>query len=171
MPSGRVTDPSRALRVTRVIVAEKTLVACVQVLESSHRRTGGLPGLVDAAVRLLPGLARHRCRNDADRDMLAELVDTQTAHLLEHVALEFAALAGSPRSLKGETRWDFARDGEGVYEIELEFDDDLVMLGALKAGVEFVSALVAGREPQGVEDAVVRLGRLRGLASTPPDLL
>ncbi len=81
---------------------------------------------------MLPGLARHTCDNDEGVDFLRELRDTETAHLLEHVATELAALSGSPRSLRAETSWDFARDGRGVFRLRFDYDDDLVVLGALR---------------------------------------
>ncbi len=108
-------------------------------------RTSARPGLAEAAVALLPGLARHTCDNDEGVDFLRELRDTETAHLLEHVATELAALAGSPRSLRAETSWDFARDGRGVFLLRFDYDDDLVVLGALDAAVGVVEWLLVGR--------------------------
>lgn len=57
------------------------------------------------------------------------------------------ALSGSPRSLRGETEWDFAADGRGVYRVRIEYDDDLVALGALERGVQAVNALLSGDAP------------------------
>jgi hypothetical protein len=73
------------------------------------------------------------------------------------------ALAGSPRTLRGETSWDFARDGRGLFRVRLAYDDDLVALGAVKTAAEVVRALTAARESRAeLEAAVARSRHLRG---------
>lgn len=124
-------------------------------------RTSTAPGLSRQAIDLLPGLARHSCENDSEIDFTREMRDTESVHLLEHVACELMALAGSPRSLKGRTEWDFARDGWGVFRVTLEFDDDLVAMGALREAVRIVEWLLAGgaeSDRPDVEAIVERLG-------------
>lgn len=148
------------MRVESVSVAEGSLTALVRFDPDEPMRT--TPELAARAIALLPGLARHRCDNDAGLTFTAEARDTEVAHLLEHVACELMALAGSPRRLRGETSWDFARDGRGVFRVTLAFDDDLVALGALKAAAEVVEALRDGREPPDVEATVARLREVRG---------
>lgn len=126
-----------------VDVADCALTALVRVAEDAPVCTAGVPGLADRALGLLPGLRRHRCENGTSRGMARELADTETAHLLEHVTLELMALSGSPRDMRAETSWDFARDGRGVFRVTLGYDDDLVALGALRAGVGVVDWLLA----------------------------
>ena len=72
------------------------------------------------------------------------------------------ALSGSPRTLRGETVWDFSADGRGVFRVRLGYDDDLVALGALRAAVgvcEWLLAPASGEEP----DVGAIVARLRGL--------
>lgn len=73
---------------------------------------------------------------------MREFADTETPHLLEHVAAELMALAGSSRTLRGETVWNFKRDGQGVFRVRLRYDDDLVALGALKEAHAIVEWLL-----------------------------
>ena len=146
------------MRVDAVTVGEGTLSALVRFDPGEPLRTDA--AVASRALAALPGLARHRCDNDAGNTFAAEIRDTEVAHLLEHVACELMALAGSPRTLPGETSWDFARDGRGVFRVTLAFDDDLVGLGALKSAAEIVSALAEDREPP---DAASVAGRLREL--------
>ena len=113
----------------------------VRVSEAALARTSAIPGLAGRALELLPGLRRHTCVNGSAHGIVAELADTETPHLLEHVAFELMALSGSPRELKGGTGWDFSADGVGVYRVRLAYDDDLVALGALKDGTEIVEWL------------------------------
>ena len=75
-------------------------------------------------------------------------------------------LAGSPRTLSGRTKWDFARDGRGVFSVELEYDDDLVALGAMRDGTELVnSAIMDGA----VADVAPIAGELSSLRATTSD--
>jgi len=120
------------LSIERVEVAEKDIRAVVRVRDLGLMRTSAATGLVARALELLPGLERHSCENDAHVRFADELADTEAPHLLEHVAVELMALAGSPRALPARTSWDFSADGRGVFRLQLAYDDDLVALGALK---------------------------------------
>lgn len=151
--------------VERIDVGERTIEARVFVSEPRFLRTTGRPGLAEQALGALPGLARHTCRSDSPRGMVAELADTETPHLLEHLAVELMALAGSPRSLYGSTSWDFARDGARRFRVTLEYDDDLVALGALKLAGEVVDWLFGEGERPDVAAGVERLRGLRGRAA------
>lgn len=152
-----------AFTIERVEVGATRLEALVRVNERWMRTSAAGSGVVKRARELLPGLARHTCENDAGASLLVELHDTETAHLLEHVACELMALSGSPRSLRGETAWDFARDGRGVFRVGLEFDNDVVALGALKEAAVIVEWLLTaeGVRPD-VAPAVRHLRAVRG---------
>lgn len=157
-----------ALAFDSIEVGEKRVEARVRVTDSRYTRTSAAPGIATRAVQLLPGLTRHTCQNSIGGRALREFADTETPHLLEHVAVELMALAGSPRSLKGETAWDFARDGYGVFRVRMEYDDDLVALGALKEAAVIVEWLLATARPDSqnpaqpdVDAAVTRLREIR----------
>lgn len=146
-----------ALTIERIDVGPERIEALVRV-EAAYARTSVADDLAPTALELLPGLARHTCENGSAHGIIAELADTETAHLLEHVAVELMALAGSPRTLRAATDWDFARDGLHVYRVSLSYDDDLVALGALREGVRIVDWLtgVAAEKPD-VEAIVASL--------------
>ncbi len=147
------------MRLVSVDVAEHSVTALVRFDPAEPLRTD--PALASRALSLLPGLARHHCDNTEGSVFSAEARDTEIAHLLEHVACELMALAGSPRTLRGETAWDFARDGRGVFRVTLQFDDDLVALGALKSAAAIVGALTSGEEPSDVTTTVEHLLAVR----------
>lgn len=130
-----------------VNVDPERVEATVLVSDPDRARTSAVPGLAPRALDLLPGLRRHSCENGSAHGFSAELGDTETAHLLEHLAVELMALSGSPRSLKGETSWDFASDGVGVYRVRLAYDHDLVALGALKSGASIIDWLFDDETP------------------------
>ncbi len=144
-----------------VTIGEGLATAVVRLEPDDPARTGAAPGLAARAIALLPGLSRHRCDNGAGRSFPAELRDTELAHLFEHVACELMALAGSPRTLRGETSWDFGRDGRGVFRVTLQFDDDFAVAGGLEAARRVVAALVVGESA----DVDTEVARLRGLRS------
>jgi len=123
-------------------------------------RTSEVPGLAAAALEALPGLKGHRCRNDAGAGFSDELQDTELAHLVEHATLEIMAMAGSPETLRGATRWDVATDGPGAFRVSIAWDDDLVALGSLRCACALVGALVRGEE---CPDVTAEARRLRGL--------
>jgi hypothetical protein len=156
-----------ALALERIEVTETRVIALVRVAGDAPLRTGAVPGLGAAAIALLPGLARHRCDCGDARGIAEELADTQTPHLLEHVALELTALSGSPRELGGSTAWDFALDGPRTFRVGVEYDDDLVAIAALGAGVRVVDGLL-GRDPiPDVSREVERLVALRTRVDPP----
>jgi cyanophycin synthetase len=151
------------LVIERIDVSPERVEALVRVPEGAPMRTSVVPDLAEKALALLPGLARHTCENGSAHGIAAELADTETPHLLEHVAFELMALSGSPRSLRGETAWDFSADGRGVFRVRLGYDDDLVVLGALRAAVgvcEWLLAPSIAEEPD-IDTAVTRLCALR----------
>ena len=133
------------MRMSKDVGEIQAIRRAVELADEALAHTSGCPGLAERSFELLPGLRRHTCANDAGRSFAEELHETETAHLYEHVACELMALAGSPRHLKGRTSWDFGRDGRGTYRVRVEFDDDLVALGAFKSAVPVVTWLVRGQ--------------------------
>jgi hypothetical protein len=153
---------STALVIERIDVSPSHVEALVRVPAEKPMRTSAAAGLAHRARAMMPGLVRHTCDNGSSHGILAELGDTETPHLLEHVAFELMALSGSPRTLRGETSWDFSADGRGVFRVQLGYDDDLVALGALREAVGVCEWLL---EPGGAgqPDVGAIADRLRGL--------
>lgn len=146
---------SPAIFIQRLNVDLEYVEAYVCVMDRAFARTSAAPRMVERARELLPGLARHTCENGSAHGAMAEFADTETAHFLEHVACELMALAGSPRSLRAETSWDFATDGPGVFRVRIAYDDDLVCLGALQAGVDVVEWLLGRSDEKPDIDRIV----------------
>ena len=143
-----------ALSIERIDVGPTRIEALVHA-EPSLANTSVVPVLAERAVALLPGLVRHTCENGTSHGMLAELAATETAHLLEHVAVELMALSGSPRDLRAETAWDFAADGAYAYRVSLAYDVDLVALAALREGLAIVDWLMGQEGERPDMDAIV----------------
>jgi hypothetical protein len=124
-------------------------------------RTCEVPGLSETVVRALPGLRAHRCDNDAGLTFVDELRDTELAHLVEHVALEVMAMAGSSPASRGDTSWDFAADGRGVFRVRIAYNDKAVARGALAFACDLVNALVGGAAVPDAEAEARRLRKMR----------
>jgi len=154
----------RLIVIDSVDVGERRIEARLRVCDPKRLSTSAFPRFAERITSLLPGLARHSCENEDGLDFMRELRDTELAHCVEHVTAELMALAGSPRTLRGETRWDFAADGAGIYRVSLSYDDDLVALAALSEGVaavEWAAGLPGGRPD--IEAISQRLRALRGV--------
>lgn len=154
------------MRVHSVTVRTDRVDVIVQVERAQVMRTSADPSIADRALAVLPGLANHRCHNDVGRTFAEEIGDTELPHLFEHVVLELMAEAGSPRSLKGETAWDFKRDGRGVFRVSLEYDDDLVCLGAIKIADRVMRFVLEGGGPPDARAEARRLAALRDWPSS-----
>jgi hypothetical protein len=149
------------LHIRSVTVGPDTVEAVVVFEAGEPLRTSDMPGGPTTVLRLLPGLRGHRCDNGLGATFAEEIADTELAHLIEHAALEIAALAGSPVTLKGRTSWDFVADGPGVFRVSLEYDDDLVVLGALSVATDVVRAAFSDAPAPDVEAEARRLRGVR----------
>lgn len=148
------------MRIRSLTVGPDSVEALVVFDPGTPMRTSDVPGARTRVLAVLPGLRGHRCDNGRGATFADELADTELAHLLEHSALEIMALAGSPDTLRGRTTWDFPADGDGVFRVTLDYDDDLVALGALRVAGELVGWLL-GDEPG--PDVAAEAARLRAL--------
>lgn len=149
------------MHVQAITVCPDRVDVVVGVSESELLRTTQSDDLNQRALGLLPGLVLHECDNRAGRSFAEELVDTEVPHLFEHVVMELMAKAGSPRTLRGETRWDFRRDGRGVFRVSVEYDDDLVCLGAIKAADRVMDYLLDGGVCPDLDAEARKLNTLR----------
>jgi len=158
--------PEVPLQILSTLASDGGLVAVVFVSSPDFLRTSAVPGLADAAMTALPGLERQRCECDSAHGIRAELGDTETPHLLEHVALELLALGGLPRGeLRGRTTWDFKRDGAGVFRVALEGASAHASRRALEEAAVIASALLGGETPDaagGVERVRLALDQPAG---------
>lgn len=146
--------------VSSVTVCPDRVDVVVRV-EAHHLRTSLDEAVAERALEMLPGLATHRCSTASARSFVDEMKDTEVPHLFEHVVLELMAGAGSPRDLKGETAWDFRREGHGVFRVSVEYDDDLVALGAIKTAHKLMGYMLDGGERPDVSAETDRLAALR----------
>jgi len=95
--------------------------------------------LVDA----LPGLADHGCSYEVPGGFLRRMNEddgTWLGHVVEHVALEIQNMAGAEVSF-GKTR-SVGDDGEGIYDIVYEYEQEEVGLEAGRLAMTLVQSLL-----------------------------
>jgi len=109
--------------IERVTATSWGTEAMLRLVDPALRRTSAIPGIAEQVLELLPGIERHRCDSPKSLGIVAEMNDTEAAHLLEHVAMELLAQRGLSRSMRGQTSWEFKRDGFGVYRVHLGCED------------------------------------------------
>lgn len=131
------------IAIRSVSTIDDGLTAVVVVSAPRFMSTRHVSDLVPRALERFPGLTRHPCDSGHSRGIEAELADTETPHLLEHIALELLACEGySRRQLRGRTTWDFARDGRGVFRVALSGAPGPECERALRDGVSVVTELL-----------------------------
>jgi hypothetical protein len=155
------------MHVHSVTVCQDRVDVVVRIDDDERMRTAGDDEAVRRVFDLLPGLKRHVCDNVEGLTFAEEITDTEVPHLFEHVVIELMARSGSPRGLKGETQWDFSRDGHGVFRVSFEYDDDLVCLGAIKTADSVMAHILDGTAPPDID---LETARLRGLRSRMPQV-
>ncbi|MBN2405373.1 MAG: hypothetical protein JXE06_07315 [Coriobacteriia bacterium] len=149
------------MHVNSVTVCADRIDVIVRVNDDERLRTSGDEAMVQRALDLLPGLRQHICDNAQGVTFAEEITDTEVPHLFEHVVIELMSRAGSPRDLRGETQWDFSRDGHGTFRVSFEYDDDLVCLGAIKTADRVMAHILGDADAPDVDGETARLRDLR----------
>lgn len=102
--------------------------------------TDRLPDFTAKLVAMLPGLSRHGCSCRAEGGFIKRLKDgTWLGHVIEHVALELQAVAGSSVT-RGKTR--SAKGRPGVYNVLFAYEYEEMGLAAGRYAVELVASLL-----------------------------
>ena len=148
-----------AVSLVSVTARDGELEAIVRV--TGPLRSSAYPGLADKALAVLPTLAGHACENGADRSVAEELADTELPHVLEHVALDLRRLAGVRGTIRGETTWDFGRDGAGVFRVTIEGADQMPAEAAVESAAQFVAWFTGDRARPEVDRQVARVRKAR----------
>ncbi len=102
--------------------------------------TDRIAGFNGALLCALPGLAAHGCSCRQAGGFAARLRDgTWLGHVIEHVALELQALAGSPLS-RGKTR--SVAGHPGSYDVLYAYEEETLAIAAGAAAIRLVLSLL-----------------------------
>lgn len=130
----------------KVTVKPDTMVVRVRLANGVPMKTSEDLEATNRVYQLMPQIADHACVCDKGDNFRASLGDTELAHLLEHVAIEFLARAGVEDVSVGRTT---DTDDERTWDVELTCPDDALTLGALSSAAWVLEwAFTGGAEPQ-----------------------
>ncbi len=146
----------------------------VEIPDTEHFTTLGRPHIPRILFRLLPQLASQRCFNESGHSFRREAQATEIPHLFEHLIIEIQdqVRRGIGLPFTGETHWNWTVDPRGRFYVTVDYDNEIVALGAIRLAESIINALDSrdiARIDMGRE-----IGRLRELAkisrrlSAPP---
>lgn len=126
--------------------------------------TKDAPHIPKLLFKLFPHLARHRCENYNGYTFRKECQCTEIPHLLEHLIIELQGQILRSGTLKGETQWDWRVDPKGRFHVYVEYQNEMLVLGAIRAAERIIQALDAREiEHINVEEELDNLRKLAKL--------
>ncbi len=152
--------------IEKITVKPTTMVARVRLADDAPLKTSEDIEATNRVYELLPNIVNHACVCDKGDSLRASMGDTELAHVLEHVALEFLAQLGVTEISSGRT---IDTDDPRVWDVELTCPDDALTLGALSSAVWLMTWAYSGGTglKPGVEQIVEGLRAL--VKSLPAD--
>ncbi|GGJ08764.1 cyanophycin synthetase [Alicyclobacillus cellulosilyticus] len=131
------------------------LIARLDLMDKAERETTSFPQLADHLLSLLPGLREHHCAKGRPGGFVERLYGgTYLGHVIEHVAIELACLAGLDVHF-GKTVY---AGRVGLYDVVMECKDFPTQKLLLQEALALVDDLAARRAvlPRRLADAVAR---------------
>ncbi len=132
------------LNVTEIIfhdTCRATLV--VKMLETDAFTTAGRPHIPRILFKMLPQMATQHCFNDDGLSFRREAQATEIPHLFEHLIIEIQnqVRRGIGVLLSGETCWNWTVDPRGLFYVTVDYDNEIVALGAIRLAEQVINAL------------------------------
>jgi hypothetical protein len=132
------------LKVTEIVfhdTCRATLI--VEMLETEAFTTAGRPHIPRILFKLLPQMATQHCFNDEGLPFRREAQATEIPHLFEHLIIEIQnqVRRGIGVPLSGETCWNWTVDPRGLFYVTVDYDNELVALGAIRLAENVINAL------------------------------
>ncbi|SFU99908.1 cyanophycin synthetase [Alicyclobacillus macrosporangiidus] len=127
-----------------IYIYKPVMVARVDLEGLTERESYEFPGFPDRLLRTLPGLREHHCAKGAPGGFVERLYGgTYFGHIVEHVAIEFACLAGVDVHF-GRTVY---AGRPGLYDIVMECKAYPCQRYLLQAAIGLVEDLLEGVSP------------------------
>src|SRR4051812_40575299 len=115
----------------------------LDIAELATTKSNEVPNFIDVLLRRLPGISEHHCSLGRAGGFVERLrAGTYFGHVVEHVALELTDEAGISVN-RGKT---VSTDDPCCYLVAVTYESEKGMKRLLEIAVEFVAALVAGRD-------------------------
>lgn len=115
----------------------------VEIPETEAFTTTDRPHIPRILFKLLPQMASQRCINDNGHSFRREAQSTEIPHLFEHLIMEIQdqVRRGIGIPFRGETRWNWTVDPRGRFHVTVEYDNEMVALGAIRLAERMINAL------------------------------
>jgi hypothetical protein len=157
----------RKVKVVEILFYNSTQVKLVvEMPDPSRYSTRHAPHIPRLLFKLFPHLARHRCENDNGYSFRRECQETEIPHLFEHLIIELQGQAQRVSTLKGETEWNWHVDPRGRFHVYVEYDNEMLVLGAIRAAERIINALDSkSLDEIDTEREVTRLRELAALGA------
>ena len=154
------------MRVVEILFYGTNKVKLVVEMPDPERcTTASAPHVPRTLFRLFPHLAHHKCHNGHGYSFQREAMATEVPHLLEHLIIELQAQAQHHEVLKGETQWNWRVDPRGTFHVHLEYQNEQLVLAAIRLAERVVNALDRGEvEAIDLDEEMVRLQRIAELS-------
>jgi len=132
------------LKVTEIVfhdTCRATLI--VEMLETEAFTTEGRPHIPRILFKLLPQMATQHCFNDDGLSFRREAQATEIPHLFEHLIIEIQnqVRRGIGIPFSGETCWNWTVDPRGLFYVTVDYDNEMVVLGAIRLAESLINAL------------------------------
>ena len=136
----------------------------VEIPESEPFTTHERPRIPRILFKLFPHMATQRCYNDAGFSFRREALATEIPHLFEHMIIEIQdqVRRGVGQPFAGETQWNWTVDPRGRFYVMVDYDNEIVALGAIRLAERVINALDS--KDIGQIDMAREITRLRDLA-------
>lgn len=134
----------------------------VEMPDPNRCTTDKVPHLPKLLFRMFPNLATHRCENGRGHSFRRECSATEIPHLLEHLIIEIQGQAFPHTRLSGETQWNWRVDPRGRFHVYVEYENELLALGAIRLAERIMNAL--DNERLAELDPTEEIARLRQIA-------
>jgi hypothetical protein len=147
------------MRIVEILFYDQNKVKLVVEMPDPNRyTTDTVPHLPRSLFRLFPHLARHKCHNDGGYSFRRESMATEIPHLLEHLIIELQTQAQRHEILKGETQWNWRVDPRGTFHVHVEYENEQLVLGAIRLAERIINALDRGEvETVDIDAEVMKL--------------
>ena len=115
----------------------------VEIPESDAYTTSDAPHIPRMLFKLFPHMAAQHCHNDAGHSFRREAQATEIPHLFEHLIIEIQdqVRRGTGVPFAGETQWNWTIDPRGRFYVTVDYDNEVVALGAIRLAERLINAL------------------------------
>ncbi|MGC8833919.1 MAG: cyanophycin synthetase family protein [Armatimonadota bacterium] len=134
----------------------------VEMPDPDRCTTDKVPHIPKQLFKMFPNLAAHRCDNGNGHSFFEECQATEIPHLLEHLIIEIQGQAFPHTQLSGETHWNWQVDPRGRFYVYVEYENELLALGAIRLAEKIINAISNRRLDQ--IDTEAEIKKLRRIA-------